>query len=134
MKIIPRPESASVLITSLLTITILTMICATSLYIVSQNQNTGMQTSSWQQALSGAETAVDQAVLALNTGVWTSWSTYTGTAPVFAQPGASPAPTAASGAPASGKYNYLYTASTVTYPTSEGNNSLTTWVTVDPAS
>ncbi len=53
--------------TSLLTITILTMICATSLYVTSQNGNATTQTTSWQQALSGAEAAVDQAISALNT-------------------------------------------------------------------
>jgi len=67
-------QLGSVLMTSLLTITILTMICATSLYVTSQNGNATTQTTSWQQALSGAEAAVDQAINALNTNNTTTWS------------------------------------------------------------
>jgi len=64
-----RKQQGSVLITTFLTMTILTMICATSLYVSSQNQNSGSQTSSWQQALSGAEAGIDLGVRALNTGL-----------------------------------------------------------------
>src|SRR6266446_5872116 len=63
-------ERGSVLLVALLTITILTLICATSLYVTSQNANAGMQTASWQQALTGAESGVDQAIRALNTSSW----------------------------------------------------------------
>jgi Tfp pilus assembly protein PilX len=67
MKITSDPnERGSVLVTALITITILTLICATSLYVASQNTNAGMQTASWQQALSGAESAADLAFNALN--------------------------------------------------------------------
>jgi len=51
---------------ALLTITILTLICATSLHITSQNANATTQTASWQQSLAGAEGAVDQAMSELN--------------------------------------------------------------------
>ena len=48
-------ENGSVLVTTMMTMTILAMICATSLYIAAQNSGTGMQTAGWQQALTAAE-------------------------------------------------------------------------------
>src|SRR5438477_9931581 len=110
MKILSKAQLGSVLITTLLTITILTLICATSLYVASQNANAGMQTASWQQALTGAESGVDQAIRALNTSSWSGWYNITGTVPT-AQPTPSATP-AATGTPASGHYNYRVTTST----------------------
>jgi hypothetical protein len=148
-------EQGSVLITAFLTITILTLICATSLYVTSQNQNSGMQTASWQQALAGAEAGVDTAVRALNTGTWTGWNyqtygsnTLPNTKPpyVFSSPSgtatpSSPYPTA-SGTPSSTQYNYYLLGSQgspaismtgVSGSTSppEGNGGIWGWVTVD---
>src|ERR1700719_3812496 len=121
-------KRGSVLMIALLTITILTLLCATSLYITSQNANATTQTTSWEQAMAGAEAAVDAAMNALNTGNWTTagpngerWYTITNsslpgpsptptttpTAPPwpFGQPSPSPTVTATAG-PSSGKYNY----------------------------
>ncbi len=64
--------------TVILTVSILTMISATSLYIASQNANSSAQAASWQQALGAAESSVDQAIASLNTGTWTGWVTLTG--------------------------------------------------------
>ena len=72
-------ENGSVLITTMMTMTILAMICATGLYISSQNSGTGMQTAGWQQALTAAESGVDAAVRALNAQAasggapWSNW-------------------------------------------------------------
>jgi len=139
MKILSKAQPGSVLITTLLTITILTLICATSLYVASQNANAGMQTASWQQALTGAESGVDQAIRALNTSSWSGWYNITGTVPT-AQPTPSATP-AATGTPASGHYNYRVTTSTSptvtlsgisgTTPQPEGNAAIWGWVTVD---
>ena len=150
-------EQGSVLITAFLTITILTMICATSLYVTSQNQNSGMQTASWQQSLSGAESGVDMAIRALNTGSWSNqWYTYSygsntlpNTKPPypFSSPSgtatpSSPYPTAAA-APSSGQYNFHFLGTGASSPEmsltgisgstspSEGNTSIWGWVTVD---
>lgn len=126
---------------ALLTITILTMICATSLYITSQNANATTQTASWQQSLAGAEGAVDQAMSALNksvstNGAWTGWYTATGTLPTT-----KPTPTGtpnAAGSPAPGSYNYYIPPTlAVTSPTpgvqDESSKTVATWVTVDTA-
>jgi len=130
-------EQGTVLITALLTITIMTLICATSLYITSQNTNAGMQTASWQQALTGAESGVDAAIRALNdngqTGAWTNWvqmsqsgTTLPSTEPT---PSAIPSPT---GAPDSSHYNLLRSSNlSVSFPNTEGATSVSTWVTVD---
>ncbi len=127
----------------LLTITILTMICATSLYIMSQNANATTQTASWQQSLSGAESAVDQAMSEMNNraltpGKWTTgWYTVTGTLP-----SGKPAPTGtlvpAIDFPAAGSYNYYIPPTLAVSPPSSGvrdesSNTLATWVTVDTA-
>jgi len=131
----------SVLITTLLTITLLILICATSLYIVGQNASSNTQTASWQQALSGAESAVDQAFNALNLSAqgtgspwngwksvrWTSLPTLPTTQPA---PSGSPFP-AAAGTPAPGYLNY-YVASTLSFAAgTEGNSSVSSWVTID---
>ena len=68
-----RQENGSILVIALLTITILTMICAVSLHVTTQTTNATTQTTSWQQSMSGAEAAVDQAMKALNTNTWTGW-------------------------------------------------------------
>jgi hypothetical protein len=130
MKITSDPnERGSVLVTALITITILTLICATSLYIASQNTNAGMQTASWQQALSGAESAVDQAFDALNSGAWTGWKTVNGSPPTTKPTGGSNA----NGPPPSTKYNYLIPSNITFQQGVEGNNSVSSWVTIDTA-
>jgi len=136
MKINSDPnERGSVLVTALITITILTLICATSLYVASQNTNAGMQTASWQQALSGAESAVDQAFNALNmsasgtAGAWTNWKVKSGSLPAT-QPAGGPN---ASVAPTSGNYNYLVPSNITFQQGVEGNNSVSSWVTIDTA-
>jgi hypothetical protein len=143
-------EKGSVLITALMTITIITMICATSLFIASQNSNTGMQTAGWQQALTGAESGIDAAVRALNAyaspaaGVSpaTAWSSagwvragQSGTSLPIAEPSASPT-TSATAPPDSSHYNYLPSSKlTVDLPNAggEGGAQVATWVTVDTA-
>src|ERR1700730_14406637 len=81
-------QQGSVLMITILTVAVLMMLCVTSLYITSQNANAGMQAASWQQALSGTESAVDQAIAALNTNSWTNWVTLSGPLPTLQpQPG-----------------------------------------------
>ena len=135
-------ERGAILLTVLLTVTILTMLCFTSLYIASQNANATAQAASWQQALGGAESAVDQAIAALNTGTWTNWVTISGSLPnLQPQPGATP--TAANGPPASNQYNYLsnsitpqlaqYNVANALTTNGEGNNLVSVWTTIDTA-
>ncbi len=124
---------------ALLTITILTLICATSLHVTSQNANATTQTASWQQSLAGAEGAVDQAMSelnerALNEGAWTGWYTVGGTLPTSKPAGG----IAATGFPASGSYNYYIPPTlAVSSPASglqdESGKTVATWVTVDTA-
>jgi len=130
MKMTPtiNREQGSVLMISLLTITIMTLLCATSLYVASQNANSGMQTASWQQALTGAEGAIDQGIMALNTGSWTNWSKVGGTPPIGIRPTGG---SAATSNPDSSHYNYLIPSAVSLQ--GEGNNSVTGWVTVDTA-
>jgi hypothetical protein len=134
-----RPEDGSVLITSLMTTTILSIICATTLYVASQNFNTVSQAVAWHQSLNAAESGVSQAIAALNDGAWTSWTVYSGSAPNVA-PSGSPAPGATS-APDTAHFNLLRTASIPVQTTSYGVSNLITttgetsalsnWVTVD---
>jgi hypothetical protein len=127
-----RKDQASVLITALLTITILTMICATSLYVTSQTANAGMQTASWHQSLTGAESGVDAAVRALNTGIWTDWKTVNSSTLPTVEP--TPGGTDAAVRPSSTQYNWLpSSALTVSFPGSEGATSISSWVTIDTA-
>jgi hypothetical protein len=135
-------EQGSVLVMAVLTMAILTAICATSLYIASQNANSGAQAASWQQALSGAESGVDQAIAALNTKTWTNWVTVSGSVPNL-QPSPGPTPTAATGSPQTNQYNYIsgsvapqsaqYNVAGSITSTSEGNPLVATWTTVDTA-
>jgi hypothetical protein len=120
-------RKGSVLMIALLTITILTMICATSLYITSQNANATTQTTSWQQALAAAEAAVDQAMNALDTGTWTGWYTITGSLP-NTKPSNTTTP--ATGKPTVGQYNYYFPPSLSLQ--GEASNTMNMWVTVDP--
>jgi hypothetical protein len=131
----------SVLITTLLTITLLVLICATSLYIVAQNAGSNMQSASWQQALSGAESAIDVAFNALNASAsgggspWVGWkSVKCASLPTLPttqpSPSGSPFP-AAAGTPAPGYLNY-YVPSTLSFAAgTEGNGSVSSWVTID---
>jgi len=137
-----HPEKGTVLLTVLLTITILSMLCFTTLYIVGQNGNAVAQAASWQQSLGAAESAVDQAIAALNTNTWTNWISMSGSVPnLQPQPGASP--TTASGPPASNQYNYLsnsllpqlshYNVANAITTAGEGNNLASMWTTIDTA-
>jgi len=134
-----RTQKGSVLLVALLTITILTLICATSLYITTQNATAGMQTAIWQQALTGAESGVDAAMRALNTGntgVWTNWisKSQNGTNLPTAEPSSTPT-TAPTGPPDSSHY-YLLPSSALALsvqPGSEGATHVSSWVTVDTA-
>lgn len=145
-------NKGSVLIVALFTITILTLICATSLFVTSQNTSTGVQTGAWQQALTAAEMGIDAGVRALNqngtsgNNPWTNWK-YVTCATGFPTPAPSASPVAgytyeptatgnASGLPTSGQYNYLPSTApqmTVSYPNSEGTTSVSAWVTIDTA-
>src|SRR6266705_4905647 len=94
-----KSERGTILVIALVTITIMTLLCATSLYVASQNTNSTMQTASWQQSLTGAESAVDQAINALNlnaqgsNAAWTNWKTQITSLPNTQPPAGSPAPT-----------------------------------------
>jgi hypothetical protein len=142
-------NEGSVLIIALFTITILTLICATSLFVTSQNTSTGVQTAAWQQALTGAEMGIDAGVRALNqngsstANPWTNWKLVTSALP-SPSPSGSPVqgftyePTTnngnASGPPTSSQYVYLPSSApqmTVTYSHSEGTTSVSAWVTID---
>jgi len=137
---IQRNDRASVLMTVILTISILTTICATSLYVATQNANSGAQAASWQQALGGAESGIDQAIAALNTGTWTSWVTMNGSVPnLQPSPGASATP--ATGPPTSTQFNYVassiasqvagYGVNGSLTTSSEGNPAVSMWTTLD---
>jgi hypothetical protein len=117
---------------ALLSITVLTLICATSLYIASQNTNAGVQTGAWQQSLSAAESGVDAAVRALNTGVWTNWKTVS-TATLPTTEPASGTGSNASAKPTSSQYNYLPSSALSLSMQGEGAASLSAWVTIDTA-
>lgn len=145
-------HKGSVLIIAMFTITILVLICATSLFVTSQNTSTVVQTAAWQQALTGAEMGIDAGVRALNqnssssANPWTNWK-YVTCATGFPTPAPSASPVAgytyeptptgnASGLPTSGQYNYLPSNApqmTVNYPSSEGTTSVSAWVTIDTA-
>jgi hypothetical protein len=137
-----RYQKGSILLITLLTITILATLCFTTLYIAGQNANSVAQTASWQQALGGAESAVDQAIAALNTGTWTNWITITGSVPNL-QPQPGPTPIGASAPPTSIQYNYLansltsqvaqYQISNAITMSGEGNNLVSMWTTIDTA-
>lgn len=140
-------ERGTVLITALLTITIMTLICAVSLHVTSQNATGGMAVASWQQALTAAESGIDAAVRALNdngqTGAWTNWTTINQTvnSGKYVLPTVEPTATASTGATAmpqvspGATYNYLPSSQlTVTFPgMSEGTTTVSTWVTIDTA-
>jgi hypothetical protein len=127
-------KEGSVLMTALLCITVLTLICATSLYIASQNNNSGMQTAAWQQSLTAAESGIDAAVRALNTGVWTNWVSMSQSGTTL--PTTEPAPSATpspSGAPDTTHYNLLPSSKLTLAMNGEGASTVAAWVTVDTA-
>src|SRR4029077_1119654 len=123
-------QRGSVLVIALLTITILTLLCATSLYITSQGASATTQTASWEASLPGAEAAVDNAMNALNTNSWSGWYTVTSSSLPTAQPSPSGTPNATS-TPGSGKYNYYSSSFSLQ---GEASNTITWWVTVDNGS
>jgi hypothetical protein len=119
-------QNGSVLVTAILTLTILSMICAVSLYVTSQNAHSTSQTASWQAALSGAESGVEQAYYALNKSQWTGWKTVSGGLPSGQPTGGTTTTTK----PATGSYAY----STRTMQVSgEGGGTVKFWVTIDTA-
>jgi hypothetical protein len=147
MKLDQSSESkGSVLVITILTLTILTFLCATSLYVASQNLNSGMQTSSWQQSLSGSETGIDLAIRALNissTSPSTAWAGWTSvqlpsasalpTAEPTSYANASPVPV---GPPDNTHYNYLPSSNanaSLSVTNTEGAKAVSTWVTIDTA-
>jgi hypothetical protein len=137
-------EQGSVLMTALLTITLLTIICATSLYVTSQNANATTQTASWQQALAGAESAVDQAMSALNnqtSGVPNSqawgqgWYQAPKPIPAGKPPFPNTSPTPGVGPIPSGSYYYYFPTTLATSAPAgtadESGKTVSSWVTVD---
>ena len=138
-----KQEHGSVLIIAMMTITIMTMICATSLYIASQNSGSGVQTSGWQQALTASESGIDAGIRALNATAsgspapWTNWKTVAYSTPTsnYTLPSVEPTATAtpsATAVPNSSHYNYLpSSALTVSFPNSEGATSVSAWTTID---
>jgi hypothetical protein len=132
MKKILAGETGSILVTTLLSVTILTMLCATSLYITAQNASTTMQTASWQQALDAAESAMNWGIVAINNQVqgnpnWQGWLTAVGPMP-SAEPSAG---LQASGSPPAdgSKFNYLIPANIISV--GEGSNVISGWVMLD---
>jgi hypothetical protein len=132
-------RGGSVLVTAMLTITIMTLICATSLYVTSQEASAGVQAASWHQALTGAESGVDAAIRALNatasgaSNAWSGWvqMSQSGTTLPSTEPTPSSTPSP-SGAPDTTHYNVLPSSQlTVSFPNSEGAASVASWVTVD---
>jgi hypothetical protein len=138
MKITIKTEQGTVLVIALLTITVMTLICATSLYITSQNANAGMQTASWQQALTGAESGVDSAIRALNAyqqgsgTAWTNWKTVISTTLPTSESSIGTS-TPALADPTSNQYNYLPSSALSLSMQGEGATSVSSWVTVDTA-
>jgi hypothetical protein len=129
----PKPEQGSVLMMVLITISILTFICATSLYVLSQNAHATTQTTSWQQSMSGAEAAVDMAMKALNANEWGGWYPVAAAALPSGRPSpsATPFPSGYSTKPGANQY-YYYSSS---FPLQgEASNGVTMWVTVDDGS
>ena len=127
-----QEKEGSVLMMALFTITILTLICATSLYIASQNTNAGMQAAAWQQSLTAAESGIDAAVRALNTGVWTNWKTVS-TATLPTTEPATGTGTSASAKPTTSQYNYLPSSALSISTQGEGVTGVSAWVTIDTA-
>jgi hypothetical protein len=139
MKTTSKSEQGSVLITAFLTITIVLLLATTSLYIAGENQTTGSQAASWQQALTAAESGIDKAVAALNNtntdpNAWTGWYkvAQVGTSLPSAETGISMS-TAATGTPPPQYYNYLPSTQFGLTTTGEGATSSAAWVTVDTA-
>ena len=119
-------QNGSVLVTAILTLTILSMICAVSLYVTSQNTNSTSQTASWQAALSGAESGVEQAYYALNKSQWTGWKTVSGSLPTGQPTGG----TTTTAKPVTGSYTYFTRTMQIS---GEGGGTVKFWVTIDTA-
>ena len=119
-----RWQRGSVLVVSLFTVTILSLIFATTMLIATNQQHVVYQIASWQEALHGAESGADLAMAALNGHSWTGWKTLTGTPPKTVPTGGM----TSTGAPPTGSYNYLST--TFTHA-GEGNTRMTIFTTVD---
>jgi len=110
------------------------MLATTSLYIAGQNQTTGTQVASWQQAMTAAESGVDEAVAALNNNSWTNWNkvTQSGTSLPSAENGITSLGSATV-SPTTGFYNYLPSSQFSLTTTGEGAVTTSAWVTVDTA-
>jgi hypothetical protein len=128
-----RQENGNILVIALLTITILTMICAVSLHVTTQTATATTQTTSWQQSMAGTEAAADQAMKALNTKNWTGWYPVSSSSLPSGQPSptTTPFPSGYSTNPAANQY-YYYSSSFALQ--GEASNSVQTWVTVDNGS
>jgi hypothetical protein len=128
-------QQGSVLLTTFLSITILSLICATSLYVTSQNSTGGMLTASWQQSLTAAESGVDLGVRALNTSDWSNWrqTSQSGTTLPVTEPSPASSYNVASSGPDPSHYNFLPSAKCTVPMSGEGALSTATWVTVDTA-
>jgi hypothetical protein len=145
MKTIVPAQRGSILAITLLTMTVLTMVCATSLYITSQNSSTTMQTTSWQQALDAAESAMNWGISAMNNqaqgnanpwqGWWAASSPMPRTQPPcssFASNGScANAPAQANGSPQPNGSNYNYLIPANVTSVGEGSNAISGWVMVD---
>ncbi len=142
---ISKREDGSVLMVTMFSVLIMTLICATSLFVAGQNNSTGLQAAGWQQALTGAESGVDAAVRALNTNVWTfpdasgspiSWRTASvsgGSLPTV-EPSPGTGSVAISTPTGGGAPTYNYLPSQVSLPmTGQGATSVSSWTTIDTA-
>lgn len=149
-----KSQNASVLIVAMLTITIMTLICATSLLVIGQNAGGGMQTAGWQQSMTAAESGVDVAIRALNTTIsgstsskpWTTgaggslWYSANGSLPTsgsgysYEPTGGTAIDTSTATPPDTSHYYYLpSSAMPMNLTNTEGATSTKFWVTVDTA-
>ncbi len=126
---------------AILSFTIISMVGATVLYTVSQNTNSGLQAAMWQQALDGAESAGYRAITALNkaadgdSNAWAGWYSVAlsgGASPPTTKPSGGTPLTAGAISPSSATNAYYYfIPPDITLSQGEGNNTLSSWVTVD---
>ncbi len=117
--------SGSILVTIIVTISIMSALCAGALIVSTQTGTNGVHTAAWHQSLAGAEAAMDQSMNALNTGDWNGWFTVTGNLPSGKPTGGVPA----TAKPVTGSYNYLIPPSISIQ--GEGSTTTAMWTTID---